>query len=118
MIGELIIRLFHARTTAHILHLQSKSYSQHKALEGFYEDVVPLADTLAETYQGSYGLIENYPPKYVPHSDGLTMLSDLGEWIEKNRYECCEAEDTHLQNIIDEVVSLIRQTTYKLKFLK
>ena len=39
--GELVMRLFHARTTAHVLHLKSRSYAQHVALNEFYDGVVP-----------------------------------------------------------------------------
>lgn len=118
MMGEFIMRLFHARTDAHVLHLKTRSYAAHVALQGFYEGIVDLADTLAETYQGDYGLIEEFASKFVQHSDGLSLLSDLSTWIEKNRYQCCDEDDTYMQNIIDEVVALIRQTEYKLRFLK
>ena len=48
MIGKLIMELFHARTTAHVLHLRSRSYAQHVALNTFYDEIIDLADTLAE----------------------------------------------------------------------
>lgn len=116
--GSLIIRLFHARTTAHILHLKTRSYAAHVALQGFYEGLIPLADSLAETYQGQYGLIEEYPPKYTPYADGIALLEALLDDIEKCRYEDCDEDDTHLQNIIDEIVALAHSTVYKLRFLK
>ena len=56
-VAGLIAKLFEARDFAHHAHLQTKSYSQHKALGGFYEDVVGLADTFFETYSGKYGLV-------------------------------------------------------------
>lgn len=118
MMGELIMRCFHARTSAHVLHLKTRSYATHKALNDFYDGIVPLADSLAEAYQGDYGLIEDYPAKYSHNSDGLALLSELSDWIEKNRSKCCDGDDTYLQNIIDEIVALIRSTQYKLKFLK
>ena len=42
MIGELIVRCFHARTNAHILHLQTRSYATHVALNEFYDEIVTL----------------------------------------------------------------------------
>jgi hypothetical protein len=116
--GELIMLCFHARTNAHVLHLKTRSYAAHKALETFYEDIVDLADKLAEAYQGDYGLIDSFPSKYVQHSDALELFSEISDWIEKNRSQCCDGDDTYLQNIIDEIVALIRGTQYKLKFLK
>lgn len=116
--GELVMRCFHARTVAHVLHLKTRSYATHKALNDFYDEIVPLADSFAEAYQGDYGLIQDYPARFQMHTDPLDMLSTLSEWISKHRHECCDEDDTYLQNIIDEIVALIRGTQYKLRFLR
>jgi hypothetical protein len=116
--GELVGRCFHARTIAHILHLKTRSFAAHKALNEFYDAIVPLTDSFAEAYQGEYGLIEDYPVKFASYSDALVLLSELNDWIAANRFDCCDKGDTYLQNIIDEIVALISSTTYKLKFLK
>lgn len=119
MIADLIMRLFHARTAAHVMHLQTMSYAKHKALNDFYDTIVDLADSLAEGYQGEHGLIDfTSPHRYVQQADPVKYITELKEWIEKNRYEAIEAEDTFLQNIVDEVVQLCSQTLYKLKVLK
>lgn len=118
MIGELIIKLFHARTAAHVLHLKTRNYAQHKALNEFYDEIVDLADTLAEAYQGDYGLIDTYPPRYTPYDDPLALMKDLSSWIEVNRHKCWDADDSYLENLVDEIVTCIRQTQYKLRFLK
>ena len=44
------------------------------------------------------------------------MLKELRAWIQGNRKAI--VPDSHLQNIIDEIVALIDQTTYKVRFLK
>ncbi len=116
--GELIMLLFHTRTATHVLHLKSRSYAQHMALDALYEGIVPLADSLAEAYQGQYGLIESYPAHYKPYSDALVMVEDVLAAVKTCRYRDVSAKDTHLQNIIDEVVALLNSTAYKLKFLK
>jgi RNAse (barnase) inhibitor barstar len=116
--GELIMLLFHARTTAHVLHLKTKSFAQHKALNEFYDDIVDLADTLAETYQGEYGLIESFPAHYRPYAEPLEFISALrGRVMELRKTELSKA-DTQLQNIIDEIIGLIDRTNYKLKTLR
>jgi hypothetical protein len=116
--GELIMKCFHARTTAHVLHLKTKSYATHKALNEFYDEIVPLTDRFAEAYQGDYGLIEDFPPHYRPYAEPLPLLSDLAAWIAEHRAECADKDDTYLHNLIDEIVALIRATQYKLRFLK
>ena len=55
--AEFIGLLFLARDVAHSVHLNTRSYAKHKALGGFYENVIELADDLAEAYQGRHGLI-------------------------------------------------------------
>ena len=118
MIGELIMRCFHARTNAHVLHLKTRSYAAHKALNEFYDGIVDLTDSIAEGYIGEHGLIDNFPPRYTPVDDPIKLISDLKEWIEQHRYEAVEAEDTYIQNVIDEVVMLCSSTIYKLRILK
>jgi DNA-binding ferritin-like protein len=118
-IGDYIMALFNARTAAHVMHLQVTgpgSYAAHKALSGFYEGIVDLADDLAEAYQGCYGLIK-FPTGYVrPVGEAIPMLEDLKEKTMEMREEF--DDEPHLQNIIDGVTALIDSTMYKLKYLK
>lgn len=55
--ADFIGRLFLARDVVHSVHLNTRSYAKHKALGKFYENVVGLADDLAESFQGRHGLI-------------------------------------------------------------
>lgn len=118
LVGELILRCFHARTAAHVLHLKTRSYAAHKALNDFYDEIVDLADSIAEAYQGGYGLIDFPGTRYAPPQDALEMLSELGDWISKNRHQCWDGDDSYLENMVDEIMALIRSTQYKLKFLR
>lgn len=116
--GGIVLMCFHARTAAHILHLKTRSYAAHKALNDFYDGIVPRVDAFAEAYQGDYGIIEYPAMRYRPYDDALEMLNDLSTYIEESRASACDEDDTYLQNLIDEIVALIRQTQYKLRFLK
>jgi DNA-binding ferritin-like protein len=115
--AEFIKRCFEARTATHQLHLMTDSFAQHKALDDFYSSITGLADELAEAFQGQYGVIRAYPnitPR--PFSSGATYLRDFVKYIKANRMAV--AEDSHLQNIIDEIVQLTYSTIYKLENLK
>ena len=118
--GEFVMKLMHARTTAHILHLRSRSYSQHMALFTLYDELPELADTYTEVYQGQYGLIAGYPPRYTPAETPQELVKDVLTYIASERQagELYAKEDTHLSNIVDEIVALFRQTQYKLENLK
>lgn len=117
MVGKLIIHCFHARTAAHVLHLQTRSYAEHKALNEFYDEIVPLADSFAEAYQGEYGMIKDLHEAYRPPSNALELLDDLRECVDECAGEL-HKDDTHLHNLLDEIRSLIASTQYKLRFLK
>ena len=65
--GEFVGRLLHAVTVAHVMHLRATgpgSYARHSALGGLYEGLGGLVDALAESYQGAYGLIDDYPASF------------------------------------------------------
>jgi len=114
--AELICRLMHARTAAHLAHLKTRSFAQHKALDEFYTDLVDLIDSFAEVYQGLFGLIENYPNCPMPEGDPVQWLDELRQWMKKWRAASCEGESA-LENIHDEIVALIGKTLYQLKYL-
>lgn len=114
-IAALVMQLFHARTNAHVLHLRTRSYAAHKALNEFYDDIVGLSDDLAESYQGRYG-IQDYPElPYKPESDPVMMLRGLRRYIDDNRQAMCQHSE--IQNTIDEIVTLLNSTLYKLENL-
>ncbi len=117
MVGKLILHCFHARTNAHVLHLTTRSYAVHKALNEFYDEIVDLADTIAECYAGDYGIIKFPDVPYKPSADALEMLDDLRECADK-AYGGLADEDSHIKNAIDEIKALITSTQYKLRFLK
>ena len=116
--ADFIGTLFLARDVAHSVHLNTRSYAKHKALKGFYEGVVGLADTLAEAYQGRHGLIGPISLMSAKKTNNiLEFLEGQLADIEEMRYKVVDKSDTALQNIIDEIVALYLTTIYKLKFL-
>lgn len=116
-IGDFFLTLLHSATNTHILHLQSRSYSEHKALGEFYEEIVDLTDDLIEAWQGKNGRLAEYPNTYQPpFENGLAELQELSAFVQINRGVV--GTDTELQNITDEIQQLIDSTLYKLTFLK
>lgn len=110
--------LFLARDVTHSVHLNTRSYAKHKALQKFYEGIVGLADTFAEAYQGRHGLIGGITLQTAKKTANVTeFLSDQLDEIETVRNKVVDKDDTALQNIIDEIVALYLSTLYKLKFL-
>lgn len=115
--AEFIRMCLETRTAAHMLHLQTKSFAMHMALGEFYDGLLGLTDDLAETYQGQYGVIESYPDKATPKfNDPEKLVTAFIRWVGENRKDF--APDSHLQNIIDEIVALANRTRYKLVNLK
>lgn len=110
--------LFLARDVTHSVHLNTRSYAKHKALNKFYEGIVTLADKFAEAYQGRHGLIGPVTLQSAKRTGNVVeFLEDQMAELEKCRYEVCDKTDTPIQNIIDEIIGLYLSTIYKLKFL-
>jgi hypothetical protein len=116
---EMVCRLLHSQTQVHIFHLQTKSYSEHKALQKYYEGIDALVDGVIESYQGKYGIITNYKTydmeQYSNGKKTISYFTGLLKVIDEKR-DCCE--DSYIQNQIDTIQELINSTVYKLKFLK
>jgi high-affinity Fe2+/Pb2+ permease len=117
--SEMVCRLLHSQTQVHIFHLQTKSYSEHKALQGYYEGIDALVDGVIESYQGKYGIITNYKTYDMEqYSNGKKTIAYFAELLKviAEKRDCCK--DSYIQNQIDTIEELINSTVYKLKFLK
>ena len=122
--AKLFSKLFESREMAHIYHLQVNgepgSHAKHTALGDYYDDVLGLIDSIIEVFQGQYGIVEEYDvidTSETRSKDTIEYFNELVRFIKEER-KCINAEDTHLHNIVDEVVALVYRTLYKLKFNK
>ena len=116
--ADFIGTLFLARDVAHSVHLNTRSFAKHSALNEFYNSIVELADNFAEAYQGRHGLIGPITLMSAKKTtDIIEFLKDSLNDVETLRYKVCERSETALQNIIDEIVGQYLSTLYKLRFL-
>ena len=116
--ADFVGTLFLARDVAHSVHLNTRSFAKHSALNEFYDSIIDLADKFAEAYQGRHGMIGPITLMSAKKTGNiLEFLQDSLADIEKMRYEVCDKSDSPLQNIIDEIVGQYLSSIYKLKFL-
>ena len=114
-IAKIIGLLFMSRNYAHIAHLKTPSFAKHKALNEFYDEVVDLADELAETAQGKFGLLDiTVMDMKGDVEDPIEGLSSHATILENLGKKC---ENRMLQNIFDEIMALYYSTLYKLQYL-
>ena len=115
-LGDFFLKLLHAATNGHILHLQTKSYSEHKALQKYYEQLPDLVDSIIEEWQGAYQKIVEYPNVYeAPNMDALQEVMAVRDFVVKNR--AIVGDYSSIQNSVDNLMSLLDSTVYKLTFL-
>lgn len=107
--GKFIGLLFQSRDMMHIAHLQTTSFAEHKALNGYYDGILDLIDTFCETYFGRNKRVEIVIPE-SKNMDSMTHLKELQSVIdtERNNYS------SEIQNIMDEMLALINKTLYLL----
>lgn len=114
-----VMTCFHARTAAHVLHLTTHSYAAHKALNKFYDDIIPLADDIAEQMNGDNKMMlpaQYNAVRYTYRPDPVAFMEWFRDYVDEHRDDV--SDESHIQNIIDEICSLIDSTLYKLRFLK
>lgn len=123
-ISKFISKLLESREMAQVYHWTVKgdmgSHAAHLALEAYYSGVIEFIDDIVEIYQGQYGLIEGYETIDTSDSkskDKLDYFKETVEFVKKER-TCIKSEDTHIHNIIDELIALQYKTIYKLTYNK
>lgn len=112
-------KLFSFHNTAHKFHLDTKSFAEHKALDGLYSDLVGFKDEISEKLMGYMGgkrigsiTIDSIPSYSQGASNKLAneikdFAKDLEEWAEENEY--CDIE-----NIAQGLSGLAAKTIYLL----
>lgn len=114
-VAKFLSILFNSREQAHILHLQTNSFAVHKALQKYYDGIVPLVDKYIETYQGKYDIVKGYEPakKFV---EGEKSILPYFKQLEKviTDYESHLPKEVDLQNAYADILDLIHSTNYLL----
>ena len=110
--GVFVATMLHSATVAHLQHLSSRSYAQHKALAKFYSAIPDRVDSWAEGYQGRYGLITNYPTETHSHKDPKAYADKLMAFLDEMREVL--PKDAELVNLFDAVVDEVLSLRYKL----
>lgn len=118
IVAEFVGTLLHSATITHFMHLQTTSYAAHVALNTYYDEIVEATDSLAEAWQGSSGeLIAPYPAMFGnPEVEPLDYLTSIREYVMVNR--ALISDQSNIQNEIDNIMTLLDSTIYKLTFLK
>ena len=111
-ISKFLSTIFNSREQAHILHLQTKSYATHKALDNYYNSIVPLVDKYIETYQGKYGIVKGYKPasKFLEGEKSIPYFKQLEKTIVDMRSQL--PKDLDLENAYADILDLIHTTNY------
>lgn len=111
-------KLFSFHDRAHKLHLDTRSYAEHKALDTLYTELVDFKDNISEKIQGYTGKIigkiksedipsysQGEPVKLVKEIAVFSKL--LEDWAKSNNY--CDIE-----NIAQELSGLAAKINYLL----
>ena len=121
ILGEFVGTLLHSATITHFMHLQAQgegSFAKHMALNTYYDSIVETTDSLAEAIQGCTGeIIAPYPPMFGnPDVEALDYLKSIRDYVIANRDAV--SEYSNIQNEIDNIMTLLDSTIYKLTYLR
>jgi hypothetical protein len=119
LLTDLVMCLLHSATITHIMHWQTESYAQHKALAKYYEAIPNAVDDAVEAYQGKTGIIlRSFPVETEVYEDmiPLVYMEYLSQKLTDNR--ALFGADPEIQNLVDAIADLIDSTMYKLRQFK
>lgn len=101
--------LFQSRDIIHLTHLDTRSFAEHKTLNGYYDGILDLTDSFTEKLFGRSGRVDIVIPE-SKKQDAVTHLKGMQAIIEAER----DNYASDLQNIMDEMIGLINETLYLL----
>jgi hypothetical protein len=114
--------IFACRNIVHMLHLNTKSFAAHKALDTYYNEVVDIIDSIAEVQQGFQGSVlkgyKDFPLAKYEDYDPVTYLKEVREYVQEYRYKAFPKDYSPIQNELDNLENLLNSTLYKLEQLK
>jgi hypothetical protein len=112
-IVEMVSKLRFSVEQTQVYHWQSQSYSEHIALNEYYDGIPDIVDGIVESYQGKYGIQKGYRlfevRDYSTPEEVINFLKQLGEDIENIRQPI---KESYIQNQIDTAIELIETTVY------
>ena len=111
---EFLSNLNTSKQQAIVFHNQTDSYSEHKALNKYYQGIEDLLDGLVESVAGVYGRPTGYTVSDLQDYQSLEQLQDyfkaLYEYVESERQNLYS--ESWIQNQIDAISELIATTRY------
>lgn len=117
---EFLSALNSAKQQAIFWHNQTEVYSEHKALNFFYDEIVEHLDGLVESVAGIYGRPQNYEAhdfvNWTSTDDTIAYFKGVYTYIQSERGSLYS--ESWIQNQIDEIAALVAQTIYLLTLKK
>ncbi len=107
-----------------LLHWQTKSFAEHKALDELFGSLIDLTDGLVESVMGKYGRPElsGEEATFTVKNYNFESNDDLSHYMQV-LYDCYANEcksifdpqvDPEIINIIDEIIAVVDKTKYLL----
>ena len=116
--SEFVSRLLHGATMIHMHHLMvtgQGSFAKHMALD-MYNDLASAVDGLAEAYIGCTGMPLSFSGgQFTMGTDCVADVKALYEYVESAR--SAMGTESHIQNEIDGICTLLSSALYKLNRL-
>lgn len=103
-----------------ILHWQTLSYAEHKALDGLYESLEANIDEFVETFMGKYGRIVsektfNLSLENYSNLSPAVFVSEIEKYLIEELPTMLDIKtDSDLLNIRDAMLGNVKQTKYLL----
>lgn len=102
-----------------VLHWQTQSYAEHKALGKAYEDLDALVDNFVEVFAGSDRSILDIGSTSmsiysIDSIKPMDFMDSVEKFISGSLSESIPEEKTDLHNIKDEMLSVVNKTKYLL----
>lgn len=113
--ARLVNDLIRSQEQAHVFHLETTSFAQHMALQGYYTKIPDLIDRFVETYHATHKSIGAYKGSGRLLKDPKKIKPYFIALAKRIKSYKLPAKEPWLDQIRIEVLELIMNTIYRLK---
>ena len=115
---KIVPKLYSFRQQLHIYHLQTLSYSRHKAADELLDKLTDFTDSFIEIYSGKNGRVKFSGPTNITidnlNDDGaIAFLDSMIHYFLNKLPTYLDAKiDSDLLNLRDEILAALNKTKY------
>lgn len=111
-IAPILTTVLTLTATVKMMHWQTKSYAQHKALDDLHDSLTESGDALVESVMGNKASAATHYPQTIDLVQGASVPDTLIKMQSVLQFMRTSLNDPSSESIVDDMINAVRVATY------